>query len=160
MGVRFKVLLGLLTLVGASALFSGTATAQQADSDSNDLNELQTLQEAFEDEYFDASGTFFRNRGPVGAVTWLIGPFPENNITGDARGIHNLYVNALQQQTQSDPTIRTADLNNPFDTSLLLLPPFQPVRPTPVVGNFQTQFPSTQSAPAVRPTVAPVRGLW
>ncbi len=157
MGVRFKVLLGLVTLVGASALFSSTATAQRADSN---LNELQTVQEAFEDEYFGASGTFFRNRGPVEAVTGLIGPFPENNIIGDARRIHSLYVNALQQQTQSDPTIRTADLNNPFDTSLLLLPPFQPVRPTPVVSNFQTQFPSTQSAPAARPAASPVRGLW
>jgi len=159
MGVRLRILLGVLTVVAASTLFPSNTMAQQATDDA-ELNELQTLQEKFEDEYFGASGNFFRNRGVVGSATWLIGPFPENNITGDGRGLHRLYVNALEQQTQSDPTIRTADLNNPFDTSLLLLPPTQPVRPTPALSGFQTQFPSTQQAPAAPPRMSPVRGLW
>lgn len=160
MGVRFRVLWGVLAVVAASTLFPVTAMAQQANANDDELEELQTVQEAFEDEFFDASGNFFRNRGVVGSVTWLLGPFPENNITRDASGVHRLYVSALQQQTQSDPTIRTADLNNPFDTSLLLLPPTQPVRPTAAISGFQTQFPSTQQAPATAPRVSPVRGLW
>lgn len=160
MGVRFRVLWGVLAAIAASTLLPSTAMAQRANTNDDELDELQTVQEAFEDKFFGASGSFFRNRGVVGSVTWLLGPFPENNITSDASGVHRLYVSALQQQTQSDPTIRTADLNNPFDTSLLLLPPAQPVRPTPALSGFQTQFPSTQQAPTAPPRVSPVRGLW
>lgn len=159
MKFRFKVLAGLLTLATSGVALAQGAIAQTATPTSS-ADDIETLQEAFEDTYYGASGTFFGNRGVVNSFTWFLGPFPENNIITDARQVHRLYVDALNQQNLDGPTIRTADLNNPFDTSLLLLPPSQPLRPTPAGPQFP---PFTQSVPGdAQParSTGPVRGLW
>jgi hypothetical protein len=48
-----------------------------------------------------------------------LGAFPENQIMESARLVNRVYHDALYQQTSTDPTIRTRDLNNPFDSSLI-----------------------------------------
>lgn len=161
MGVRTKVLIGSITAVLVSAVVPVSVLAQTAPDDS--LPNSQTLNEEFEDEFFGASGTFFQNQGLVGSVTWLLGPFPENNVIHDASDLHDLYAESMEQQGLASPPIRTADLNNPFESSLLLLPPSQPLRPTPAPRiNFEppvlTPGPASV-APAAAPA-RPVRGLW
>jgi hypothetical protein len=48
--------------------------------------------------------------------------FPENEIARDAELINTVYRDALYQQTNNDPYIRTPDLPNPYNTSLLMSP--------------------------------------
>ncbi|BAU43918.1 hypothetical protein [Leptolyngbya sp. O-77] len=160
MGFRFKILAGLLTLATSGGALGSGAIAQTVTS-TRSADDIQTLQQAFEDAYYGASGTFFGNRGIVNSFTWFLGPFPENNIITDARQVHRLYVDASNQQNLDGPTIRTADLNNPFDTSLLLLPPSQPLRPIPAGPQFPpfSQGVPGDPQPAPRPA-GPVRGLW
>ncbi|GAB4150315.1 MAG: hypothetical protein Fur0046_29240 [Cyanobacteria bacterium J069] len=152
----------MLTLAVVGVTIGDRAIAQTV-SPTGNADDIETLQQAFEDAYYGASGTFFGNRGIVNSLTWFLGPFPENNVITDARQVHRLYVDALNQQTLDGPTIRTADLNNPFDTSLLLLPPSQSQRPAPLgtLGNQFPTFPQSTPGPAqpVQPA-GPVRGLW
>jgi hypothetical protein len=143
MGVRFKWLLGTLTFAAASAVFIGDAIAQE-EEDTPRRVEVVSVDQAFEDAFFDRTGTFFENRRPIRNLTWFLGPFPENDIASDAEDVHEVYENALAQQTQSDPYLRTADLSNPYNTSILLLP--EPIR--------QAQFDSADEPPFI-PTFEP-----
>lgn len=87
--------------------------------------ELRTLEQAFEDAFYENDKSFFRNRSLFRQVQNLFFSYPENEIREDAQSIHQLYMDAMRQQTSSDPTIRTPDLYNPFDRSLLSDPDLQ-----------------------------------
>jgi|GEM_PF-1720913 len=147
-----------LALVATVALGQSTH-AQTVNSQRTNLNEIPTLQDAFEDTFYGEIGDFYRNSDILGDLRDLVGPFPENSIVRDADAFHDLYREALLIQTTSDPTVRTADLVNPFDTSLQSLEPYSPPRPTPAL--FVP--PAVQSVPGDRPPVSPsgpVRGLY
>jgi hypothetical protein len=63
-------------------------------------------------------------RNPLKSMEDLVGVlgFPENLIAGDAYRVHRLYQDLLTQQVSYDPLVRTADLPNPYTSSLLLSP--------------------------------------
>ncbi|MGG6295498.1 hypothetical protein ACQ4M4_13985 [Leptolyngbya sp. AN02str] len=168
MGVRSNSLLTgfwvSVGLVASSALLASSAIAQIPADESRDretLQRQQTLQSEFEDAYFGLSGTYWRNRQIPNNLTWIIGPFPEANISLDAQDVHEVYANALSYQGTSDPTIRTADLANPFGTSLMFLPSYQEATPGqfPAGFNRPVLVPSIPAAPPA-PPAGPVRGLY
>jgi hypothetical protein len=76
------------------------------------------------DKAFYGSDDTFPNRNFERAAESLLGVtgYPENLIARDGERIHRLYRDLLTQQTSSDPLIRTADLPNPYNTSVLLQP--------------------------------------
>lgn len=130
MGVRFKSLIGVSTLVASLATFSSAAIANPFSTAGG--VEVDTVPEIVNETYFQNDRDFYENRSLSRQFNWFLGQgslirnsFPENEIARDARAINQLYRELLEQQVSSDPLIRTPDLYNPFDTSLLLLPTSQ-----------------------------------
>lgn len=160
---------GLSCLVGASAVmaavisFSSGAVAQETTAPTTATQEstLPSIAEEFEDTFFTFDENFFRNRRFPRNLTWIFGPYPENEIAGDGRVTNRLYNELLKQQTQSDPTIRTADLPNPYDSSLLTgtLYTEEPVPPAPASIFRQSNPAPAETAPA-ETREAPVPALW
>ncbi len=132
MGIRFW-LMGAI----ATAALCGFASSAHADPDPSSIVDLQNsrllrLDQKFEREFFDNDREYYINRSLERQLDFLFGirnSFSENEINRDARGIHELYVEVLEQQTTSDPIIRTPDLPNPFNRSLLQIPPTNFNRP-------------------------------
>jgi hypothetical protein len=81
-----------------------------------------TVEEYFERTFFQNDREYFNNRSIGRQLDYIFGfrnSFPENEINRDTKAIHELYVELLEQQNQSDPILRTRDLPNPYCTSLL-----------------------------------------
>lgn len=141
-------------LIAASSVFAaGGAIAQT-------VEEPPSLADAFQEAFYTRGGNFFENREFPRSLTWFAGPFPENDITADAEAVHELYLDALEQQNSAGPVIRTADLENPFSTSLLTLPPTEEIEysapaPAPVI----VLPPEARPAPAPAPQ-RPIPALW
>lgn len=154
---------GIISLaVGAASLLLVSTAAIAQEVTSNQVEERQEaeflpIDEAFIEAFYTRGKTFYRNRQLPRAFTWFLGPFPENDMIADGRAVNRVYRTGLIQQAELDPLIRTADLPNPFDTSLLLLPTEvrtqPPVRPVPL-----PVFPEPVPVPA--PAPEPVPGLY
>jgi hypothetical protein len=117
MGVRLKSLIGV-GVIAASTLF---AVAAQAQGRPAAFRPREAVPDAM-DRAFDSAVSDFR--GPKLTVQTMIGTgsFPENAVARDGEHIHRLYRDLLNQQVSNDPIIRTADLPNPYNTSILTLP--------------------------------------
>ncbi|MGK7914439.1 MAG: hypothetical protein AB4038_02680 [Prochloraceae cyanobacterium] len=82
------------------------------------------INETFDDAFYYNSESTLDNWGVLGQLNFIFGwqnfegSFPENQIYRDAELVNIVHRDAMRQQNQSDPTIRTRDLNNPFDTSV------------------------------------------
>ncbi len=118
MGIKFPALSGLLVLLATSFAFLPVAKA-----------ETETINNTFERAYFRHDPNFYENRTFKRQVESLIGSkgkfgsaFPDNEIAKDAELVNTLYHDALAQQTTNDPYLRTPDLPNPYDSSLLMSP--------------------------------------
>ena len=119
-----------------------------------------TLNDKFESTFFSFDRNFYRNSRFPRSASWIIGPFVESEIAGDARVTHRLYRDVLRQQSESDPTLRTADLPSPYTSSLMTgsLYTVEPVPPATVSPTFRQQ---AAPAPATRGArQAPVPALW
>jgi hypothetical protein len=66
------------------------------------------------------SGEFYQSRSLLQQLDVMLGVdlFPENRIMQDARYLHVFHTDVFNQQTISDPTIRTLDADNPFNEVL------------------------------------------
>ena len=120
MGIKFKTFGGLLVLLAAGIAFPSIASAQ-----------TETTNDAFERAYFRHDRNFYENGSLkrqldsfLGSGSSFGGSFPENEIARDAQLINTLYHDVLTQQVGNDPYIRTPDLPNPYDTSLIMSPRF------------------------------------
>ncbi|MEB3829516.1 hypothetical protein [Phormidium sp. CCY1219] len=116
---------GLKRLIGAVVvLAAAVGTAPEAIAQDRPL----TINEQFEEAFFDRSGTFYQNRSLFSQIGYYLLPFtyPEGQIAGDAKKLNRVYEAVLEVQTSSDPIIRTPDLDNPFDESLLTSPLYLP----------------------------------
>lgn len=111
-----------LIIVAATTGFGGMVIAQPVSSIQPKANE--TLSETFNQAFFANDPDFFRNRSFKRQLEWMFGAngFIENEIARDAEDVDNLYEGALEKQAASDPTIRTRDLPNPYETSILASP--------------------------------------
>lgn len=127
MDLMFKSLTGVLVLVAAATGFPSTATAELASS--TQLSGYETTAERFNRAFFKNDRDFYRNRSVGRQLDLILGPgslirnsFPENEIRRDAELVNILYRDTLQQQVSNDPIIRTPDLPNPYETSVLQSP--------------------------------------
>lgn len=131
MGIQFSSLMGGMVAIAASM---GLGSAAIANPDPfNPAVPVGPrpigLEQEFERVFFGNDREFFNNRSIPRQLDFIFGirnSFVENEINRDARNIHELYVEALEQQLSSDPVIRTPDLPSPFNRSLLQIP-FSPV---------------------------------
>lgn len=157
MGVRSKALLGALALAVSSTLLIDAAIAQEANRRAPSTVEAQPIDDAFLDAFYTRDRTFYENRRAPRNLTWITGPFPENEIMEDGSAVNRLYRVVMEQQGESDPYIRTPDLTSPYDTSLQLLPPYEP-SPIPPAQPYYFPLPPG-SAPSTR-APGPVPALW
>ena len=121
MGIKFKTFGGLLILLAAGIAFPSVASAQ------TETPKTETTNDVFERAYFSHDRNFYENGSLkrqldslLGAGYGFGGSFPENEIAHDAQLLKTLYHDALTQQAGNDPYIRTPDLPNPYDTSLMM----------------------------------------
>ncbi len=122
MGVNIKIFSGLLVFI-ATASFSSRVVAQK------ETSSYETPNEVFERAFFKNDPNFYGNQTPKRQIDWIFGPgslfrnsFPEHEIARDAELVNTLYHDILNQQVSNDPYIRTPDLPNPYNTSLLMSP--------------------------------------
>lgn len=151
MGVRIKSLIGSLVLTTVSTLIAGAATAQEQRTPV--FNPREVIPDAVDKAFYGSDDTF-PNRNFARSAESLIGVtgYPENLIARDGERIHRLYRDLLSQQTSSDPLIRTADLPNPYNTSVLL----QPSVSNRVIGSeFIIEQPPQAQFPPQPPMVSP-----
>jgi len=148
----------LFTLATAATLTVASATRAQ---EARDFEDYPTVLEELDDTFFNSSGDYFRNTGFLGTLTWLFGPFPENNISRDAQAHGDLVQELLEIQASQGPPLVTPNLPTPFENSLLTLPPYEPPRPTPAPAFVPSAInPPPPPAPAPAAPAGPVRGLY
>ncbi|WP_138497075.1 hypothetical protein [Nostoc sp. PA-18-2419] len=123
MSIKLKTFSGLLILLAASIGFPSVVAAQTQTPKS------QTTNDVFERAFFQHDRNFYENGGLkrqldsfFGSGSGFGGSFPENEIAHDAELVNTLYHDVLTQQASNDPYIRTPDLPNPYDTSLMMSP--------------------------------------
>ncbi|MFN6462690.1 MAG: hypothetical protein RMZ41_012695 [Nostoc sp. DedVER02] len=124
MGITFKTFGGLLVLLAASITFPSVASAQ------TETPKAETMSNVFERAYFRHDRNFYENSSSLrrqldlllGSGSGFGGSFPENEVARDAELVNSLYHDALTQQVGNDPYIRTPDLPNPYNTSLIMSP--------------------------------------
>ncbi len=122
MGVRIKSLIHTIGFSAVSSLMAMPAIAQDAGSPV--FRPRETVPNTVDRAFYGPLGEF-SDRNPLRSTQTILGTpfgFPENQISRDGERIHRLYVDLLNQQVSSDPLIRTADLPNPFNLSVLTLP--------------------------------------
>ena len=126
MGVQFKSLTVALAIL-ATVCIGSTAKAQT--SPANEYSQYETLSDRFEQVFYTNDKEYSENRSFLRQLDFLIGigglknSFVENEITADTKAVNVLYRDALLQQNSSDRVVRTRDLPNPYDTSILQSPP-------------------------------------
>lgn len=126
MDLRFIRLTGVLVFV-AAAIVPLAALAQPTSI--TQLNASETVADKITRAYFTNDPDFFHNRSFGRQLDFILGlgsppgdAFPENEITQDGKMIDVVYQDALKQQVSNDPVVRTRDLPNPYQTSILTSP--------------------------------------
>jgi hypothetical protein len=120
MPLNLKAPIGLVML--AATMVYPTIAAAQTETSS-----YQTPLQVFEKAFYENYPDFYNNDGLFREIDWILGgagslfknSFPEHEIERDAKIVNILYQDVLKQQTTNDPYIRTPDLPNPYNTSLL-----------------------------------------
>lgn len=122
-----------------------------------EVEPLPTVPQAFHRAFYSHDGNFFDNRGIWQSFRLIFGipNYVENSISQDGRAVDRLYREVIEQQTSSDPVLRTPDLPNPYTGSVLTTPLViteEPITPAP-------PFPSIRRPGYVEPApVAPDAG--
>lgn len=167
-----KIRLGLFTAIASSlVLVSGIAESVTAQENPRQNSAEQAAQEAanqptipdeLDDTFFTFDENFYQNHRFPRNAFWLFGSYPENEIAGDGRVVNKLYNQLIRQQGTSDPTIRTADLPNPFSSSLQTDEIYteEAVPPAPISPSFRQQSVAPTSVEAAPTREAPVPALW
>ncbi|NEU72949.1 hypothetical protein PI95_010335 [Hassallia byssoidea VB512170] len=122
MGIKFQAVGGLLVLLAASISIPAFA-------DDKGTTNYETANEVFDRAFFKNDRNFYGNNTFKRQIDWLVGPgslfrnsFPESEIARDAELVNVVYRDVLNQQVGNDPYIRTPDLPNPYNTSLMMSP--------------------------------------
>lgn len=134
-----RSLSGVLGVAIASTVWAGTAQAQ-----SN--SRFQPFAEEFNRAATRSSGNALKNQSLMRQLSVYLGlsypwpnginGFPETLITDDARRLNDLHREAMLEQTSSDRIIRTPDLINPYNTSILTQPTLLQEVPVNPPGEF------------------------
>ncbi|KAB8316601.1 hypothetical protein SD81_025870 [Tolypothrix campylonemoides VB511288] len=129
MGIKFQAIGSLLVLL-ATISFPVVGAAQ-----TQTLN-YETPNEVFERAFFRNDPNFNGSQTLKSQINEILGfgsifrnSFPENKIARDAELVNIVYRDVLNQQVGHDRYIRTRDLTNPYDSSLLTSPRMNPNQP-------------------------------
>lgn len=111
MSIKLAKLSSILLITAISSLFASQVKAEEPAS----------VAETFENTYFDNTGNNYQNSSFIGQLNTILGfkGFPESQISADGKAIDTLYNNVLENQSQVGSPLRTRDLNNPYNTSLI-----------------------------------------
>ena len=125
MSKKLRILASLL-LMGGSVIGFSTTSVQAQDTNNELFRPQETPQEAMEREFYSNDKSILRSRDIGGVLdpAHLIGlpNYNDNAIILDSKNVNRMHRYLQEQQTYSSPTIRSADLNSPFNTSVQLLP--------------------------------------
>jgi hypothetical protein len=123
MGIKFQPLSSLFVLLATAIAFPSVVVAEPAPPNYESANDV------FERAYFRHDRNFYENSTPKRQIDAFLGSgsgfrnsFPENEIARDSELVNTLYRDVLKQQSMNDPYLRTPDIPNPYDTSLLMSP--------------------------------------
>ncbi len=106
--------IGLLALAVAAASYFATPTRAEAPP--------ENIADAITTALFKDSGDIYRNRGIDRQATFLFGlSYPEHEFINDAHAVEKLYRQGMQAQS-GGKVMRTADLPNPFTSSIRTTP--------------------------------------
>lgn len=166
MSQKLKNLSGALIIAIASVALASAKSAQA------EPIRLHPIADSFNRQFFEASGDFYHNvslQGYLGDYLGIGSPsgvvaFPEKEIERDASRVNGLYRQIMQRQVSSDPILRVPDAVNPFDASVMALPPACQLAPQPSGcfpgpnGVAEPFVPRQEQEPQVAP--GPVRGLY
>ena len=126
MNLRIKSLCGLIAALTTSIILSNSVVGQ------TQTDNYETPNDVIERAFFTNDPDFYQNNSLKRNVDFLLGPgslfrnsFPESEIARDAELVNKVYQDILEQQVGNDPYIRTPDLPNPYNSSLLLSPKFR-----------------------------------
>ena len=118
--------LASLLLMGGSVIGFGTTSVQAQDINNELFRPQETPQEAMEREFYSNDKSILRSRDIGGVLdpAHLVGlpNYNDNAIILDSKNVNRMHRYLQEQQTYSNPTLRSADLNSPFNTSVQLLP--------------------------------------
>ncbi|MFQ4146287.1 hypothetical protein [Chlorogloeopsis sp. ULAP02] len=124
MALKLKGLGGLLVMFTSAIAAPSVVAETQAPN-----YEYEIPTEVIERAFFENSPNFYNGNNIKSQIDLILGPgslfrnsFPENKIARDAELINIVYQDTLYQQVSSDPYLRTPDLPNPYNTSLLMSP--------------------------------------
>ncbi len=132
MNLGSKLYRGVLAVLGTVSVW---ASVPSANADEYYFSTgYQPFATQFNQAVSRSSGSTFEGVSFLGQSSFFLGisypwpptfnAFPETLIADDARRLNDVYKEALIRQVSSDPIIRTPDLINPFNTSILTQPSF------------------------------------
>ncbi len=106
--------IGLVALtIAIAGCFAPSARAEQPP---------ENIADAITSALFNQSGDLYRNTGIDRQATFLFGlSYPEKEFVSDANAVEKLYRQGMQAQS-GGKVLRTADLPNPFTSSLRTTP--------------------------------------
>lgn len=155
MGVSFKYWSGGIALATLILTGNGIAVAQETERQDQPLHQ-PTISETLDKQ--SNLDTYWSDTDIGGDANFLFSfDTPEGVIKKSAERVEVIYKDLLQQQDDDFPTMRTRDLANPYETSLLELQSFAGT------GNSEEEEAAATPAPTPDyiPPVAPaVPALW
>jgi hypothetical protein len=128
MSTRLINLTTILVASIASSVFAHSAVAQVANvSNFNDATDnAKSTSSVFENIMTDNAGDFYQDSSMEGQLNnmfgWesgLTGSYAENEISEAGEKLNQTYNQLMKQQVGRDPVMRTRDLTNPFNTSVM-----------------------------------------
>ncbi|MGD1717789.1 hypothetical protein [Dapis sp. BLCC M172] len=125
MAINWKSLSGTI-LFSAIATLTSVQMAQ-AGHPEDPAGTYQPFAEGFNRATQRRSGNFFEKRDLLHQMGRFFGipKYPEQAIENDNRRVNQLYIDEQRRQFSSTPVIRTPDLINPYNQSVLTAPPPQ-----------------------------------
>ncbi len=112
MSIKLTKLSSILLIAATSSLFASQAKAEEP---------AISVAEAFENAYFENAGNSYQKSSFIGQLNTIFGfqGFPDRQISADGKAVDTIYNNAIENQSQVGSPLKTRDLNNPYNTSLI-----------------------------------------
>ncbi len=120
MQIHWKNCLAALWVLGATTMLMPTEAIAQSNSGNRNV---RSIPDAFESSFYGFRGRYGFRTSIFGELVQRFFLYPDNSIVGDSNRVADTYREVMDIQTMSDPFIRTPDLDNPFNRSLLTDPP-------------------------------------